>query len=758
MGFLPRLLSRSLPRQAGAGKAANGSVSHAVRTLADRILLRASAEAFERALIVLDGEGATLAAGEIALEACSRALGEPGCDVAAVVRTLARLEPTAGAMLRALAETGLACDLAIQGPGGAVRGSGRSIGALALLTLWVEGRPAAPPADRRDRLAAFIDAHPSPAYVAAADGRPRLVNRAWLEAAGAESLEAALTGELSFDPAADDLLREALAADAPRERVRWLGPSTLRRALRLRAVPLGGGEVAVLSWDVTDAEGAADTLGRQVAALDALLAETADAVAFFDADQRLVFHNPAFARLWDLEPAWLAERPSHGALLDRLRQGRKLPELADWGRFRADELGRHARTQAAPEAIWRVGGERILRVLSLPHPAGGLIMLFSDITPEVRLKSQFNQLIQVQQATLDKLSDAVAVFGADARLKLYNEAFQDLWAIPQEVLAGGPIFDDVVERCVVFLHDIHFWNELKGRITDPDPGIRTPARGEARIGDGRRLAWQSRPLPDGATLVSFVDVTDAKALEVALRDREAALDAAEKLKREFVSSVSHELRTPLTTILGYAELLEIGGEALSDRARRWVAAVRAAAADLARSVEDILAFSEIDAGEMILDLAETDVAGLLGEAHGRWRERATDGGVALELAAGESPGTIRADAAGLGRVLDHLIDHALRQTGRGGLVTLSARRTPGEVCLEVADTGRGIPFHVQAHIFDRFSGEEGAAAGLGLALVKALVELHGGWVALESEPGAGAAFACHLPVAGQVPDPAKLLI
>jgi signal transduction histidine kinase len=218
------------------------------------------------------------------------------------------------------------------------------------------------------------------------------------------------------------------------------------------------------------------------------------------------------------------------------------------------------------------------------------------------------------------------------------------------------------------------------------------------------------------------------------------------------------LRTPLTTILGYAELLEIGSESLSERARRWVAAVRAAAADLARSVEDILAFTEIDAGEMTLDLAETDVAGLLGEAHARWRQRAAEGGVALELAAGEAPGTIRADAAGLGRVLDHLIDHALRQTARGGLVTLSARRTLGEVCLEVADTGRGIPFHVQAHIFDRFSGEEGAAAGLGLALVKALVELHGGWVALESQPGAGAAFACHLPVAGQVPDPAKLLI
>jgi signal transduction histidine kinase len=505
-------------------------------------------------------------------------------------------------------------------------------------------------------------------------------------------------------------------------------------------------------------EGAAWTVARQAAVQDAILDEVADAVAIFDADQRLAYHNPAFARLWDLEPAWLAGRPSHAALLDRLRQGRRLPEAADWGRFKADELARHALLRAAPEAIWRVGGERILRVLSLPHPAGGLIMLFSDITPEVRLKSQFNQLIQVQQATLDKLTDAVAVFGADARLKLYNEAFQTLWAVPPEALAGGPAFDEVVERCAALLHDMHFWNGLKGRIADPDPGVRAPARGEARIADGRRLAWQSRPLPDGATLVSFIDVTHAKALEGALRDREAALDEAERLKRDFVSSVSHELRTPLTTILGYAELLEIGDEPLSDRARRWVAAVRAAGVDLARSVEDILALAELDAGEMILGLADTDVAQLLSEALERWRGRAAASAVSLELISADTPGTIRADAATLGRVLDHLIEHALRQTPAGGRVTVSARRALAEVCLEVADTGRGIPFHVQAHIFDRFSGEEGTAAGLGLALVKALVELHGGWVALESEPGAGAAFACHLPVGGQVPDPAKLLV
>jgi len=96
------------------------------------------------------------------------------------------------------------------------------------------------------------------------------------------------------------------------------------------------------------------------------------------------------------------------------------------------------------------------------------------------------------------------------------------------------------------------------------------------------------------------------------------------------------------------------------------------------------------------------------------------------------------------------VENALRQTPPGGTVTLSAVRAAGEVRVAVSDTGRGVPFHVQAHIFDRFVGRDRGGPGLGLALVKALVELHGGWVALESEPGAGSTFTCHLPESAQV--------
>jgi signal transduction histidine kinase len=148
-------------------------------------------------------------------------------------------------------------------------------------------------------------------------------------------------------------------------------------------------------------------------------------------------------------------------------------------------------------------------------------------------------------------------------------------------------------------------------------------------------------------------------------------------------------------------------------------------------------------------MADVDVDALMGEAAGRWSGAAHEQGVSLAVAAGEAVGLIRGDVRRLSEVLDHLAENAIRHTPRGGAITLSAERAVGEVRLQVSDTGRGIPFHVQAHIFDRFSGQDRAASGLGLALVKALVELHGGWVALESEPGAGATFTCHLPEAAE---------
>ena len=137
-----------------------------------------------------------------------------------------------------------------------------------------------------------------------------------------------------------------------------------------------------------------------------------------------------------------------------------------------------------------------------PHPLGGLLLLFSDITGELRLKAEYNALIQVQQATLDKLNDAVAVFGSDGRLRLHNEAFERFWNVTAGATEAAFDFDGVVELCVRRLHDPAFWRELKAGSPTPIRAPASPISGEIKTSDDRIVAFQSRPLPDGATLVA----------------------------------------------------------------------------------------------------------------------------------------------------------------------------------------------------------------------------------------------------------------
>lgn len=705
---------------------------------------QASAEAFDSTLLAVEDGQALLASGAESLVTCCQALGLSDADPQYLLNALMRADPDHARRMRGLFERGEPCAFEVKGPAGVVTVEGRAAGALAWLRVSAtlgedQGLPTAP------RFAAFLNTRATPAWISAADGSPVWVNAAWLKAVDAGSLDEAAQRGATFDRGADALASEAANLGHRREALRWLSLDGRRRALHITAQPLEGGGVGVWTDDHTDLEEAREETKRNVEAHDETLNRLDDAVVIFDRAKRVFFHNTAFAELWGLEPAWLTERPTHGEVLDRLRQRRRLPETADYAKWKAAELDRYGQLEAAPDDMWSLPDGRTLRVVRQPHPMGGLLLLFADITGELKMKSQFNALIQVQQATLDKLSDAVAVFGSDGRLRLHNESFERFWNITPLQLEAAGDFEGVVELAVHKLHDMGFWRELKGRVADPDPAARMPITGEAQTSDNRTVEYRTRPLPDGATLIAFTDVTDARRLESALADREAALSEAERLKRDFVGNVSYELRTPLTTIIGYSELLELAGDALPERSRNHAAAVKAAATQLARSIDDVLDMAQIDADEMALDLSDVNVADLLIEVAARWREQAEPQKVSIVLERPADVGVIRGDRRRLAQVLDHLMENALGQTPAGGAVTLSARKALGEVQLKVTDTGRGIPFHVQAHIFDRFIGRERGGPGLGLALVKALTELHGGWVALESEPGAGATFTCHLP-------------
>ncbi|MBL8653312.1 MAG: sensor histidine kinase, partial [Alphaproteobacteria bacterium] len=295
------------------------------------------------------------------------------------------------------------------------------------------------------------------------------------------------------------------------------------------------------------------------------------------------------------------------------------------------------------------------------------------------------------------------------------------------------------------------WEDTKSRLAD-DIGAREPVRARLERADGRILDYALVPLPDGATQLSYLDVTDTIRVERALRERAEALEAADRLKSEFISTVSYELRTPLNTIIGFAEMLskQYFG-ALNERQVEYCDDILSASQRLLAIINDILDLASIDAGRMTLDLAPVPVLGLMEETAQIMADLARERDLSLDVRVPRALSDLRADPRRLKQALCNLVSNAIKFTPAGGKITLSAEGAGQYVALAVADTGMGIAPEDQSRVFKEF--ERGTApdarrmgAGLGLSLVKRIVELHGGTVHLASMPGDGTTVMARVPI------------
>jgi signal transduction histidine kinase len=228
------------------------------------------------------------------------------------------------------------------------------------------------------------------------------------------------------------------------------------------------------------------------------------------------------------------------------------------------------------------------------------------------------------------------------------------------------------------------------------------------------------------------------------------LDTASRHKSEFLANMSHELRTPLNAVIGFSEVLQdrLFGE-LNDKQAEYVADIHTSGRHLLALINDILDLSKIEAGRMELQVSSFALAEVLDSSVALMRERATRGGISLRLDVDASAGEIEADERKLKQVLFNLLSNAVKFTHSGGHIEVSARGDGGEVVVSVRDDGVGIDAADQARIFEEFqqagTSQLQEGTGLGLALSRRFVELHGGRLWVESEPGKGSTFTFTLP-------------
>lgn len=649
------------------------------------------------------------------------------------------------------------------GAGGYVEADGRAAGGRAILRLReVTGR-------KRD-LSRILDQHrllvrntqsgrallnalPLPVWFRREDGRIEWVNDAYVKAveAGSEAEVRQRQIEL-LEMRQREAANAVLQKGRPyRERTHIISGGA-RKAHDVVVLPLDGA-TAGAAIDVAALETAQDELTRHVAAYERTLDRVATAVAIFGPDQRLAFFNEAYRKLWLFDSDWLATKPTDAQLLDRLRELSRLPEVVNYRDWKGKILSGY-KTGTEYEDWWHLLDGRTIHVASSQRPDGGLTYLYDDVTEQFALESRYNALINVQRETLDGLKEGVAVFATDGRLKLHNSALMQIWPLTPSTLREGPHIDEIITQCCKLYDDLGTWAKMSRAVTGISDRRQTIEGQMTRL-DQSVIDFAVVPLPDGATLITFADITDSKRYERALIERNEALVVGDRLKSQFISHVSYELRTPLTNIIGFGELLNSPRTGpLNDKQREYLSDISASSRTLLAIINDILDLTTLDAGALELKLAPVRVADLVDAAVLGVRDRANRARLNIDIRIADDATEFIADEARVRQVLYNLLSNAIGFSKPGDNIWVSVWRDAGMMAFAVEDQGVGIPKDDQQRVFERFEsrsqGSKHRGAGLGLSIVKSLVELHGGTLSLESEPNRGTRVVVFFPENGVI--------
>lgn len=317
--------------------------------------------------------------------------------------------------------------------------------------------------------------------------------------------------------------------------------------------------------------------------------------------------------------------------------------------------------------------------------------------------------------------DGVIVVDPEGLLVLTNPAAGSIFGVDPTRASGRP-------ASVVFQQP-----DLLEMVRRQDHPV--PSHREISLEDGRVFNAHGTPIPGVGLAIFLQEITHLKELD--------------RIKSDFVNTVSHDLRSPLTAILGYVELIDRVGPVTSQQGE-YLRRVQANVHSITALINDLLDLGRIEAGfdchKEVVYLPE-----IIGQTLDNLRDRIAEKGLALVLDIPSAMAAVLGNPVRLRQMLANLIDNAIKYTPSHGLIRLTAETEAGQVILQVADSGPGIPLADQPHLFDKFYRASNAplsasGTGLGLAIVKSIVDHHQGRVWVESFPGRGSTFTIMLPI------------
>lgn len=589
---------------------------------------------------------------------------------------------------------------------------------------------------------------PTPVWLKDQFGKLTWVNNSYASALEINDPLKAVSGNLDlFDAEQREKIQNEIESG---ELYESLVPATVagdRKKLQIYNVGTEDGSAGI-AIDKSDVEDIRRVLKETNDSQSRMLDQLATAVAIFDKSQKLVFHNSSFQQLWKLDPNFLSGNPGNADILDAMRDGKLLPEHPDWRKWREGQLKIYTAIEPVEE-WWHLLDGQTIRVVATPRTQGGSTWVFENVTERLALESNYNALMRVQGETLDHLNEAVAVFGSNGQLKLFNPALEELWSDADISVQESIHITDVITAWTASVQNNEDLERVLGQITGFDD-VREPIEGRMILVDDRTIQYSVVPLPEGQSMLTLVDITANVNFEKALRERAEALAASDLLKSKFIQHVSYELRAPLTSISGFGEILsegEIGK--LNSKQAEYLSHINESANVLKAIVDDILDLASIDAGTLTLDYQPLHLDNLVKSTFEELADAMAEKGLQAMVDISESSETVIADADRLQQIMRNLVSNAINFSPDGGMITIAANVKNGLHEIRVSDQGVGIDESELQVIFDRFETRppdgNKSGTGLGLSIVRSLVQLHGGSIGVDQNQEVGTCFVCKIP-------------
>ncbi len=381
-----------------------------------------------------------------------------------------------------------------------------------------------------------------------------------------------------------------------------------------------------------------------------------------------------------------------------------------------------------------------------------LLGVSEDITERKQLEEERDRFFTLSL-------DMLCIARSDGYFKRLNPAFAQTLGWSMEEMLTRPFLDFVHpdDRAATL-------REVERQTVTGEEVLHFENRYQHKNGSWRTLSWKSVPYPGGLMYATARDVTELREAEAVLRQSKEAAESANHAKSDFLAKMSHELRTPLNSIIGFSEILEDESAGpLNDKQRRYVGNVLLSGRNLLQLINDILDLAKVEAGRMELSISDFDPRAALEQVRTIVTALADKKGLTVQVSAPDDLPPLSADQPKFKQIMYNLVGNAIKFTGDGGRVDIGARvvrpsgNGSGAEWLEVsvADTGIGISAADLHRIFGEFEqvasdvGRSQEGTGLGLALTRKLVELHGGRLWVESEVGRGSVFRFTIPYPGR---------